>query len=87
MQLVFGRDAILNIQYEANWELIRQRKQKLIAYNNAKENSKRIAHEYKVGEKVLFSVDTKSKYGQNPYRGPYSIVRVNDNGTVHRSSH
>jgi transposase InsO family protein len=82
MQLVFGRDAILNIQFKANWELIRQRKQKLIQYNNRRENSKRIAHQYKVGDKVLYHVHTKSKYGQNPYEGPYQVLRVNDNGTV-----
>ena len=29
-QLVFGRDAILNINQEANWQLIKQRKQALI---------------------------------------------------------
>ena len=29
-QLVFGRDSILNITHEANWKLIRDRKQKLI---------------------------------------------------------
>ncbi len=30
MQLAFGRDAILNIQFKANWKLIKDRKQKLI---------------------------------------------------------
>jgi transposase InsO family protein len=29
-QLVFGRDAILNIKFDANWELIRERKQRII---------------------------------------------------------
>ena len=29
-QLVFGRDAIMNIKHEANWKFIRERKQKLI---------------------------------------------------------
>ena len=28
MQLIFGRDAILNTKFQANWEYIRQRKQK-----------------------------------------------------------
>ena len=36
-QLVFGRDAILNTKYEADWAYIRDRKQKLINYNNARE--------------------------------------------------
>ena len=25
---------------------------------------------------------TKSKYGDNPYRGPYEGLKVNNNGTV-----
>ena len=39
-QLVFGRDAIMNIKHEANWKFIRKRKQKLIEQNNKKENAK-----------------------------------------------
>ena len=34
MQLVFGRDAILNTKFEANWALIKQQKQKRIKENN-----------------------------------------------------
>ena len=25
---------------------------------------------------------TKAKYAQNPYKGPYKVLKVNDNGTV-----
>jgi hypothetical protein len=38
MQLVFGRDAMLNVQFQANWKLVHDRKQKLIKYNNEQEN-------------------------------------------------
>ena len=85
MQLVFGRDAILNTQFEADWKLIKLRKQKLIHYNNQKENKNRIQHQYKVGDKVLHNVTkglVKPKYGQNPYEGPYTVRKVNDNGTL-----
>ena len=37
-QLVFGREAILNINKEANWQLIKQRKQAIINKGNQKEN-------------------------------------------------
>ena len=37
-QLVFGRDAILNIKHKANWQLIKRRKQALINKGNRKEN-------------------------------------------------
>ena len=50
MQLVFGRDAILNIKHVANWEHIWQRKQLQINHNN-KRNMRRNNHQYKVGEK------------------------------------
>jgi protein associated with RNAse G/E len=81
-QLVFGRDAILNIKFDANWKLIRERKQRVINANNQKENNKRIPHQYRVGDKVLYRVDSLSKYSENPYDGPYEIVQVNTNGTV-----
>ena len=82
MQLVFGRDAILNTKFEANWKLIRQNKQKLIQTNNKRENSKRIEHTYKVGDLVLFKEAEPHKFGQDPYSGPYRIRKVNKNGTV-----
>ena len=39
MQLVFGRDAILNIKHVADWEHIRQRKQFQINDNNKKKHA------------------------------------------------
>jgi hypothetical protein len=82
-QLVFGRDAILNTKFEANWNLIRTQKQKIIRKNNEKENSKRIPHEYKAQDKVLcVGKPTLSKFGSSPWEGPYEIVKVNNNGTV-----
>ena len=82
MQLVFGRDAFLNTTFETNWKAIKNYKQQMIHKNNQRENSKRIQHAYKKGEKVLFKEDQKSKYGSNPYSGPYTIRKVNGNGTV-----
>jgi hypothetical protein len=80
-QLVFGRDMIFNIQHIANWEFIKQRKQKIINLNNNKENSKRVQHVYQVGDKVLLHRGTENKY-ESPYQGPFVIMQVNDNGTV-----
>ena len=80
-QLVFGRDMIFNIQHLANWEFIKQRKQKIINLNNKKENAKRVQHVYQVGDKVLLHRGTENKY-ESPYHGPFVIMQVNDNGTV-----
>ena len=46
MQLVFGRDAMLNVKFdEANWVIaIHSQKQQLIDVNNCKEKAKRISH-------------------------------------------
>ena len=82
MQLVFGRDAIFNIPFKANWDAIRQRKQDIIDKNNEKENQKRKPHQYKVGDLILVKNYSKTKYGQAQYVGPYSVTRVNDNGTL-----
>ena len=72
---------ISNIQHIANWEYIRQNKQKLIEKNNKAENAKRIEHSYKVGDPVLVKRGTENKY-ESLYKGSYNILKVNDNGTV-----
>ena len=81
-QLVFGRDAITNIKFEADWNLIRQGKQEMIHRNNIKENSKRIDHKYHVGDKVLLRNDDLAKFQTDPWEGPYKISTVKDNGNV-----
>ena len=53
MQLVFGRDAMLNIPFTANWKLIEDRKRKLIEHNNKRENKKRMDYTYQTGDLVL----------------------------------
>ena len=82
IQLVFGRDAMLNVQFQADWQLIKQLKQKQIHQDNLKENKRRIPHEYKIGDKVLYLIQPKGKYNENPYKGPYEITKINNNGTV-----
>jgi hypothetical protein len=81
-QIVFGRDAILNTKFEANWAFIKQRKQMLIELNNKRENASRIMHKYKTNDKVLYKNLMDSKFSEDPWKGPYQIITVNDNGTV-----
>ena len=81
-QLIFGRDMILNTQYLADWTAIKAHKQQLIHKNNIIENSKRIPHQYKVGDMVMLENHHANKYEQ-PYKGPYLVTQVNTNGTVH----
>ena len=81
-QLVFGRDAMLNMEFEADWTTIRARKQKRIDENNRSENAKRKEHQYAIGDQILIRTDPNRKYGQNAYKGPYEIISVNNNGTL-----
>jgi len=80
-QLVFSRDMICNIEHEAHWEYIRQHKQALIKKKNQYENAKQIPYTYQVGDKVMVKKGTENKCEQ-PYAGPYPILKVNANGTV-----
>jgi len=43
-QLVFGRDAMLNASFQADWQFIKERKQWLIIQNNKHENAKQKPH-------------------------------------------
>ena len=81
MQLVFGRDAILNIKYVADWEHIRQRKKLRINHNNKRENMRRNNHHYKIGDKILVKRKKNSK-NELEFMGPFPITKINDNGTV-----
>ena len=62
MQIVFGRDAILNIKHVADWEHIRQHKQLRINYNKKRENMHRNNHQYKVGDKIPVNSKKNSKH-------------------------
>jgi len=49
-QLVFGHNAMLNASFQADWQFIKERKQRLIIQNNKCENAKRKPHTYNVGD-------------------------------------
>jgi len=82
MQLVFGRDSILPIKFQADWDMIKSRKQTLIHKNNARENARRQEHTYTVGDKVLVLLNPSRKHGEDMTKGPLTVCKVNDNGTV-----
>jgi transposase InsO family protein len=84
-QLVFSKDMILRTTMEANMELVRQRRLTAIQRNNTRENKRRIAYDYKPGDKVLIlagGMDPKLKLHQ----GPYAVLSYNkSNGILHIS--
>ena len=81
-QLVFGRDMVLPIQFQADWAAIVQRKQQQIAKDNLRENKKRELHVYHTGDKVLITKPGIIPKMSTPREGPYRILRVYTNGTV-----
>jgi len=81
-QLVFGCDAMLNATFQADWQFIRERKQRLIIQNNKHENAKRKPHAYNVGDVVVVKAGKGRKHGSNPYLEPMRITQAHDNGTV-----
>ncbi len=58
MQLVFGRNAILNIQFCTGWKIIKDCKPKLIQQNNKHKNVKGIPHTYHIGDEVLIWIQS-----------------------------
>jgi hypothetical protein len=81
-QLVFNCNAMHNVQFEVNWQYIKERKQCLIIQNNKCKNAKRVEHTYAIGDKVVIELDPNRKHGSNHYKGPYTVTNIYDNGTV-----
>jgi hypothetical protein len=52
-QLVFGRDVIHGVRFQANWDRIKNNKQQNISSSNKRENLNRIKHTYNVGDRIL----------------------------------
>ena len=86
-QLAFGRDMIIPLRINSDWNEIAATRRRLAIENNLWENANRIAHEYKKNDKVLIVLSSFERRGQRKIgdpivKGPYRIVRVNNNGTI-----
>jgi transposase InsO family protein len=82
VQLVFGRDMIHHIRFEANWDRIKKNKEKIIATSNKRENINRIKHKYNVGNSIILRKQGLQRKLLAPKEGPYTILHVGTNGTV-----
>lgn len=82
-QLVFSKDMILRSSMIANMELVRKRREAAIVKNNQRENKRRIAYQYKAGDKVLIvsrGLDPKLKVNE----GPFKVLSFDSSsGTLH----
>ena len=70
-QLVFGRDMLLDLKFEPNYEQMWAKKQKRIKYDNIRENSKRVAHDYKVDDYVYIMKDGQYRKLEGDKQGPF----------------
>ena len=66
-----------------DWELVKQKREKLALLSNGRENSKRLHHEYKINYQILIVLDRVEQGGKLSCNteGPYFITKVYDNGT------
>jgi hypothetical protein len=81
-QLIFGRDMLLDLKFEPNYKQMWAHKQKRITYDNVRENSKRISHDYKVDEYAYILKDGQYRKLEGDKQGPFRITEVFSNGTV-----
>jgi len=81
-QLVFGRDATLNATFQADWQSIQERKQRLVIQNNKRENAKRKPHAQNAGDVAAVKAGKGRSHGSNPHLDPMRIAQAHDNGAV-----
>jgi hypothetical protein len=75
--LVFGRDMVPPITFMAYWGAIEQQRQKEMGRINRRENSSRISHDYKVGDKVLLKKPGKHiRKLEAPRTGPHTVTAI-----------
>ena len=81
-QLMFNHDAIHNVRFEADWQYIKDRKQRFIWQNQQRENAHRKPHQYAIDDQVLVLQNPSRKHGKDHFQGVYKVTQVNPNGTV-----
>lgn len=84
-EAIFGRDMLFDIPYIADWDEIGRRRQERVDKDNARENRKRLHHDYVVGDKCLLINEInneKRPKADDKHDGPYLITQVYTNGTV-----
>ena len=70
-----------------DWEKVKEIRRKNTAENNKRENSKRNAHEYKVGDEVLlltpkYERKYLAKISDKRNKGPFKFTKIYANGNL-----
>ncbi len=80
---IFGRDMLFDIPFIADWQKIREHRQKLTDLNNAHENKGRIDYDYKVDQKVPLKKEGVLRNAESRWhKKPRLIASVHTNGTI-----
>ncbi len=80
---IFGRDMLLDIPFIADWNKIGDYRQRQTNLNTARENSKQVNYDYKVGTKVLLTQEGILRKAESPHsKKPWTITTVHTNGTI-----
>ena len=76
VKLVFGHNMLLDINIQPNYKEMWLRKKKLINYNNRRENTKRVQHDYEVGHYAYILMDKNYYKLEGDKLGPFRITHV-----------
>ena len=76
------QDAMLNASFQADWQFIEERKQRLVIQNNKHENAKQKPHVCNTCDVAVVKACKGRKHGSNPHLDPMRIAQAHDNGTV-----
>ena len=82
---MFGRDMLLDMSYEPDWEALRIKRQNKINKSDIRENLRRFKYDYEIGDKAAIKKDVNNDIIQSmdqPNEGPYPIVKVYTDGTI-----
>jgi hypothetical protein len=75
-KLVFDRDMINDVRFQASWDRIKNNKQKIIEKSNKHENLNRLKYKYKVGDRILLCKPGHQRKLSAPKEGPFTILYV-----------
>ena len=81
--IAFHRDMVLPIPLQADFALMRDRRQVVIDENLRRQNMRRYNHDYTVGDEILIvNRDPNRPKLVTTTAGPFPIAQVHSNGTV-----
>jgi hypothetical protein len=80
---IFGRDMLFDIPFIADWNKVRDYRQRQTNLIMARKNSKQVNYDYKVGDKDLLTQEGILCKAESPYiKEPWTIRTVHTNGTI-----